>query len=591
MSSDPNDRSNSPDTGAEPAATPQAPEPTAEKPAPAEPVEAEDSTAGPQPAPEPAAPEQPAPESPDSTGEPAAAPPRPRRILIGSQRDAAAYRPKPTGGSIRIVGMKRSKPRKKDKDRPKTGEKAPAQSQPGVQERPGPSHDAPAREEPRAAAEQAASEEIASSPEAAEQAAPAVRKKFPPPSIRGRLSADLEEEFQEALADVPLDDLISGGEEITRQPMLETDGRHTGRVVMIRREDAFVELGGREQGILPLKQFDEPPEIGAEVEVRVVRFHREDGLYELSRAGSASRVADWSDLEEGMLVEAKVTGHNTGGLECEVNRIRGFIPVSQISLYRVENLAEFVDEKFTCLVTEANPRRNNLVLSRRAVLEREREETRQNLLQSLEPGQEREGVVRKLADFGAFVDLGGVDGLVHVSQLAWGRVNHPREVLQVGQTIKVRVQSVDQATARISLAYRDLLESPWADVEMKYPVTSTVHGKVTKLMEFGAFVELEPGVEGLVHISELSHKRVWRASDVVKEGEEIDAVVLSVDSEAQRISLSMKDTLPEPEAPEQAESSEAQEPAPPPKHRKEPAKPLQGGLGRSTEGDKFGLKW
>ena len=175
----------------------------------------------------------------------------------------------------------------------------------------------------------------------------------------------------------------------------------------------------------------------------------------------ASEVADWSQVAEGMLVEARVTGHNTGGLECEVNRIRGFIPISQIALYRVENLAEFVDQKFTCLVTEANPARQNLVLSRRAVLEREKEEARKALFESLAPGQIHEGVVRKFLDFGAFVDLGGVDGLLHVSQMGWGRIEHPRDVLQEGQTIRVRIEKVDQTTGKISLGYRDMLESPW----------------------------------------------------------------------------------------------------------------------------------
>jgi small subunit ribosomal protein S1 len=371
--------------------------------------------------------------------------------------------------------------------------------------------------------------------------------------------------------------------------MLESDSRHTGRVLMIHNEDVFVELGGREQGMLPLKQFDERPELDAEVQVRVVRFNREDGLYELSRVGSAASVADWSDLEEGMMIEARVTGQNTGGLECEVNHIRGFIPVSQISLYRVDDMSEFVGEKLTCLVTECNPRRRNLVLSRRAVLEREQEEARKQLLESLEPGQIHEGVVRKLVDFGAFVDLGGVDGLLHISQLAWGRVNHPREVLHEGQQIKVKIESVDKQTRRISLAYRDLFENPWENVEMKYPVTGTVHGKVTKLMEYGAFVELEPGVEGLVHISELSHKRVWRVSDVVKEGDEVDAVVLSIDEDAQRISLSIKETIEEPK-PAAKDESKPDEPAPPAKRRQKPSKPLQGGLGRSS-GGQFGLKW
>ena len=332
-------------------------------------------------------------------------------------------------------------------------------------------------------------------------------------------------------------------------------------------------------------------EIDAEVRVRVVRFNREDGLYELTRPGAAADVGDWSELEEGMIVEAKVTGHNTGGLECEVNRIRGFIPVSQIALYRVEDLAQFVDEKFTCLVTEANPERRNLVLSRRAMLEREKEEARQSLLASLEPGQVREGVVRKLVDFGAFVDLGGVDGLLHVSQLAWSRVNHPSEVLHEGQTIEVKIQSVDRTTNRISLGYRDMLENPWNDAEMKYPVNTPVRGKVSKLMEFGAFVELEPGVEGLIHISELSHKRVWRASDIVNEGEEVEVLVLSVDAEAQRISLSMKGLIPEPKPAEKEESSGSDEPPPAPKPRKKPSQPLKGGLGRSPGGAQFGLKW
>lgn len=586
MSSDPNDGSNVPDTHQEPTEPPQA----------GHPVPNESASADTEPAADPPAEA----ESTDpGAATPESKPPPRRRILIGSQRDSAAYRPKPTRDSIRIVGMKRPAGPKTAEAPPEADSKAPAEApadpapepptapaQPDVQTPVQP----PAQSEPLAAELEAAiGEGEADLPSLVQP--PTDGKRFPPPNIRDQLPPDLEEELQEALADAPLDELIADGDAVTKQPMLESDSRHNGRVVMIRREDVFVELGGREQGMLPMKQFDEPPEIGAEVEVRVVRYLRDDGLYELSRAGVAASVADWADLEEGMLVEAKVTGHNTGGLECEVNRLRGFIPVSQISLYRVEDLSEFVDEKFTCLVTEANPRRRNLVLSRRAILEREREEARQNLLESLEPGQVHEGVVRKLVDFGAFVDLGGVDGLLHVSQLAWGRVNHPREVLQTGQTIKVKVQSVDKETARISLAYRDLMENPWTGVEMKYPVTSTIHGRVTKLMEFGAFVELEPGVEGLVHVSELSHKRVWRVSDVVKEGEEIDAVVLSVDAEAQRISLSMKDLLPEPEQAKKEDSSEPGEPAPSAKRPQKPSKPLQGGLGRSAGGDKFGLKW
>ena len=281
-----------------------------------------------------------------------------------------------------------------------------------------------------------------------------------------------------------------------------------------------------------------------------------------------------------------------------MNHIRGFIPISQVTLYRVEDLAEFVGQHFTCLVTEANPDRRNLVLSRRAILEQEKAEAKQKTFASLQPGQIFDGVVRKLMDFGAFVEIGGgVDGLLHVSQLAWGRVKHPSEVVSEGQKIRVRIDKINPETGKISLAYRDLLESPWATVAEKFPPNTTVHGTVVKIMDFGAFVELEPGIEGLVHISELSHKRVFRTSDVVKEGQQIDVMVLSIDQTAQRISLSIK-ALHQPELTkkekEQQEAAEAEaaaaaaEPTKPKKPEKE--LPLHGGLGKST-GAKFGLKW
>jgi small subunit ribosomal protein S1 len=193
-------------------------------------------------------------------------------------------------------------------------------------------------------------------------------------------------------------------------------------------------------------------------------------------------------------------------------------------------------------------------------------------------------------DFGAFVDIGGIDGLLHISQLAWGRVKHPSDVLQEGQTIKVRVEKVDPTTGKISFGYRDLMESPWSTASQKYPPNAVVPGRVTKLMDFGAFVELEPGVEGLVHISELSHKRVWRASDVVHEGDQVEVMVLSVDVEAQRISLSMKALAAPPEPAKKEESAGEAAPAKASKRSSKPTGPLLGGLSRST-GDRFGLKW
>ncbi len=428
-------------------------------------------------------------------------------------------------------------------------------------------------------------------PEAAPPApAPTPARHFPPPNIRDQLPPDLEEELSLALGDASIDDLMAAGDPITSQPLLEPESQHTGRVVAVQRDDVFVELGAREQGVVPLKLFEEPPQVGAELKVIVTRFNQADGVYDLLVPNASATVSDWSDLVEGMLVTAVVTGHNTGGLECEVNKIRGFIPVSHISLYRVENLEEFVGEKFICLVTEADPDRRNLVLSRRAVLEKEQEEAREKLLASLEVGQIHDGVVRKLMDFGAFVDIGGVDGLVHISQLAWGRVEHPSEVLTEGQTIQVKILKMDETGNRISLGYRDMIESPWTDIEEKYPVHSSVKGKVSKLMEFGAFVELEPGVEGLVHISELSHKRIWRTSDAVAEGQEVEMVVKSVDAKAQRIGLSIKDALPELETQTKKEGDEPAEPAVQ-KALQKPSKPLKGGLGGGAGGEEFGLKW
>ena len=566
-----------------------------------------------------------------------AEPPQRREILIGSQRDPAAYRPKPKRDLIPVVGgdeksngpEPRNEPEAPAADSAQADQPAspasPAVETPGDVEVPGgpdrpvgpevptvapqdqaaptpevaaddtasppaavvadsPTQDpAPIDESPATEAEAALDEQLGSP-------LPAGERRFPLPNIRGELPPDLEAELAEALGDVSLEEIFDDQDAVTKQPMLEAETKLTGRIVMIRREDVFVEIGGREQGIVPLKQFSESPEIDAEIQVVVNKFNSEDGLYELNLPHAAASIGDWSDLDEGMIIEVRVTGHNSGGLECEVNHIRGFIPVSQISLYRVEDLEQFADEKFTCLVTEANPDRRNLVLSRRAVLEREREEAREELLKSLAPGQIREGIVRKLMDFGAFVDLGGVDGLLHISQLAWGRVNHPSEVLTEGQTIKVRVDKVDSESRRISLAYRDMMESPWVDVDKKYPVNTPVHGKVTKLMDFGAFVELEPGVEGLVHISELSHKRVWRVSDAVKEGEEVDVLVQSIDTKAQRIGLSMKGLIPEPaSAKKEAEEEEPELPASKP--ISQPTKPLKGGLRGKSGGEQFGLKW
>jgi small subunit ribosomal protein S1 len=415
------------------------------------------------------------------------------------------------------------------------------------------------------------------------------RAPVPVPNRRQR-SEELEAEVEAALGGVSLDDIVAGDLKTTAE-RLETGSRHRAQVVDLHGDDVFFALGGKNQGVTSVRNFVEPPQPGDMVDVLITGYSGEDNLYLLSVPGGAVVSGDWSEIAEGSLVEAKVTGANTGGLECQVNNIRAFIPVSQISLYRVENPADFVGEKLVCVVTEANERRGNLVLSRRAVLEREKEESRKSLLAALEPGQMREGTIRKIHDFGAFVDLGGVDGLIHVSQLSWERVKHPSEVVQEGQKVRVRVEKIDEATGKISLSLKNPEEHPWANIEQRFPVGSTVKGPVSRIAQFGAFIKLAPGVEGLVHISELAHHKVYKVENVVKEGQEVECKVLEVDPEAQRISLSLKAAVAKPQKPDEAAKPEA--PEEPRRELAVPKRsgPLKGGIQRKGGGEQFGLKW
>lgn len=400
---------------------------------------------------------------------------------------------------------------------------------------------------------------------------------------------DLEQELAAALGDAPVDQLLDLSASAAPAGELEAETRRVARVVSLHREDVFVDLGDRCQGVLPLKQFAEPPEPGATLEVVVRSFNREHGLYDVSIPGAAVDVGDWSGLIEGEVVEVLVTAQNKGGLECEVAGIRGFIPASQASLYRTDDLAALVGQRLACVVSEARREKRNLVLSRRAVLEREKAEQRKSLIATIAPGQVHEGVVRSLQDYGAFVDLGGLDGLIHVSQISWSRIRHPSEVLEPGQHVRVKVLKVNAETGKVSLGLKDLADNPWATAEVRYTSGDIVTGTVSKLAEFGAFVELEPAVEGLVHISELAHHRVFRVSDVLTVGQEVSVKVLSVDPAARRISLSIKATEARPERPRRPEPEpevvEAQT------ARKKRAASLKGGVGGKSGGAQFGLKW
>lgn len=413
------------------------------------------------------------------------------------------------------------------------------------------------------------------------------------PSVRGKLSDDLQAELDAELAAADVESMLSGAAGMPeRREALAEGTRVSGQILKIHQDTVFVALGGPDEGVVPLEQFTESePEIGTAVDVMVRGFNRDDGLYMCSLPGSTIDVADWSDLEEGSVVEAVVTGHNTGGLECKVGGVAGFIPISQIAEYRVEDASEFVDQKFVCLVTEANERRGNLVLSRRAILEREREQKRAEQLQKIEPGDILEGIVRSVKDFGAFVDLGALDGLIHVSKLSWERVKHPSEVLEVGQKVKVKLDSVDKETGKISLSYRDLLENPWDAAEAEFAIGSVHRGTVSRIASFGCFVRLAAGVEGLVHVSELAHHRVSKVDAFVSEGQDVEVKVLSFDRDSQKIGLSMKAAQKIAEDASKPKTEEVEEPqrevAVKPTHEG----PLKGGNNRDTGGERFGLRW
>ena len=411
----------------------------------------------------------------------------------------------------------------------------------------------------------------------------------PVPSKRGS-SEDEEAELQAALAGASLDDLVEAS--ASNDDELELDSRIKATVARMHQDNVFFTLKGRFEGLASVRQFKKPPEIGAMVEVVVKRYLADEGIYEVSVPGAATDVADWEDVEKGTVVEAKVTGSNTGGLECMVNSIRGFIPASQIDLHRVDNLSDFINQKMTCVVTEANKKRKNLVLSRRAILEKQLGEERKERMKSIEVGAELDGKVTRLMDFGAFVDIGGsVEGLVHISKISWDRIGHPKEVLQPGQDIKVKVEKVSTESGKISLSYRDTIEHPWHNIDAKYPVGSTVNGKVSRIAQFGAFVKLEPGIEGLIHISELAHHRVVAVKNIVKEGDSVEVKILSVDADSQKMGLSLKATQPEPEKPAAKENEETVEeqhrPLAVPRHDG----PLKGGRDKGSGGESFGLKW
>jgi small subunit ribosomal protein S1 len=324
----------------------------------------------------------------------------------------------------------------------------------------------------------------------------------------------------------------------------------SGKVVRIDQDEVLVDIGYKSEGVIPSNELSirksvDPSaevELGEEVDALVLTKEDQEGRLILSKKRARFEKA-WRRIEKaadsGEPVEGTVIEVVKGGLILDLG-VRGFLPASLVDIRRVQNLDEFMGQQLECKVIELNRSRNNVVLSRRAVLEEERKEVREQILGRLEPGQVVEGKISNIVDFGAFVDLDGIDGLIHISELSWSHVNHPSEVVSIGDTVRVKVLDIDKDRQRISLGLKQTQEDPWQRVLNDYKEGDVVDGKVTKIVAFGAFVQILPGVEGLVHISELAQHHVESPAEVVRPGDELQVKILEVDESRRRLSLSVK---------------------------------------------------
>jgi len=325
-----------------------------------------------------------------------------------------------------------------------------------------------------------------------------------------------------------------------------------GTVYEVTEKEVILNVGFKSEGSIPIEEFSDCEEIkkGDVFDVFLEKMENQDGLIVLSKE-KADFIKAWDDIKEaydsGRIVKTKVDRRIKGGLVVKLMGVDAFLPGSQIALRQVPNLDELIGTELECKIIKLNKRRRNIVVSRRVVLEEEREDKKRKLLAELEVGQEREGIVKNITDFGAFVDLGGIDGLLHLTDLTWGRVSHPSEVVAIGDKLKVKILDFDRERERISLGLKQLTPYPWDGIEERYPIGSKVRGKVVSITDYGAFVELEKGIEGLIHISEMSWTRhVKHPSKVVAIGDTVEAVVLNIDKEHEKISLGLKQLEPDP---------------------------------------------
>ncbi|MBU4365702.1 MAG: 30S ribosomal protein S1 [Verrucomicrobia bacterium] len=325
-----------------------------------------------------------------------------------------------------------------------------------------------------------------------------------------------------------------------------------GKVVEVRNNEVLVDIGYKSEGLIAGEEFRDLATLkpGDPVEVVLEQIEDDDGKIILSKT-KAEQQRMWDNVlsssEEGSVLEGEIKSRVKGGLIVDVSGVKGFLPGSQLDIVPVRNLDDYLGKRFEFKVMKIDRERRNIVLSRRDLIEQRRREKRKGLLTDIKVGQLRSGLVKNITDFGAFIDLGGLDGLLHITDMSWGRVSHPSKVLKVGETTEVVILGIDFEKERVSLGLKQKTPNPWDNIESKFPVGNRVHGKVVNLVPYGAFVEIEEGVEGLVHVSEISWiQRVGRASDVLNIGQEVDAVVLNINRADQKISLGIRQTTANP---------------------------------------------
>ena len=324
-----------------------------------------------------------------------------------------------------------------------------------------------------------------------------------------------------------------------------------GIVTEIRQNEVVVDIGGKAEGIIPASEFGDLGElqIGSQIEVILEKLEDKEGNPVISY-DLAQQKKNWENIlqkcSEGSVVSGRVKTKVKGGLIVSIG-VDSFLPASHIDIQPPKNLDQYIGQTYDFKVLKINLDRKNIVLSRRELIEEQRHQKRRDLLESIQPGQIRKGVVKNITDFGAFIDLDGMDGLLHITDMSWGRISHPSEMLKQGEEVQVMIIEVNREKERVSLGLKQTTKNPWDDIEHKFPVGAKVRGKVVNLVPYGAFVEIEPGVEGLVHITEMSWtKRITKPSEILKVGQELDAVVLGIQKEEQKISLGIRQLEPNP---------------------------------------------